>query len=60
MMRTLACCVVLLPGVFGRAVVGAETKPNFILIVADNLEYGDLGCFGSKARSHASSGPHGR
>ena len=26
----------------------AEKKPNFILIVADNLGYGDVGCFGSK------------
>lgn len=25
-----------------------EEKPNFVLIVADNLGYGDIGCFGSK------------
>jgi arylsulfatase A-like enzyme len=28
--------------------LGAESKPNFVLIVADNLGYGDVGCFGSK------------
>lgn len=26
----------------------SPSKPNFILIVADNLGYGDVGCFGSK------------
>jgi arylsulfatase A len=26
----------------------SAAKPNFVLIVADNLGYGDVGCFGSK------------
>ena len=26
----------------------AETKPNLIFILADDLGYGDLGCFGQK------------
>jgi hypothetical protein len=45
--KTLAYWAAALPGVFCGAVLGAETKPNFILIVADNLGYGDVGCFGS-------------
>ncbi|NNE01081.1 MAG: sulfatase [Pirellulaceae bacterium] len=27
---------------------GAESKPNFVIIFADDQGYGDLGCFGSK------------
>ena len=27
---------------------GAEAKPNFVIIFADDQGYGDLGCFGSK------------
>lgn len=34
----------LLPG----AVVAAERPPNVVLIVADDLGYADLGCFGAK------------
>jgi len=35
----------LLPGAESAE---AEKLPNFILIVCDNLGYGDIGCFGSK------------
>ena len=26
----------------------SDERPNFVLIVADNLGYGDVGCFGSR------------
>ncbi|MDA1278309.1 MAG: sulfatase [Verrucomicrobia bacterium] len=31
-----------------RLATGAEAKPNFVIIFADDQGYGDLGCFGSK------------
>lgn len=34
---------------FGAAqVLGADSKPNIIFFLADDLGYGDLGCFGAK------------
>src|SRR6187399_2988389 len=33
---------------FALAATGAERKPNIIFILADDLGYGELGCFGQK------------
>ena len=35
-------------------------KPNFVVILIDDMGYGDVGPFGSKAEPHAEPGPHGQ
>ena len=46
-LRFIATGLILLTGVWGSALWAARS-PNIILILADDLGYGDLGCFGQK------------
>lgn len=48
--KQLLCAAVLLAGSSMTALCG-ETKPNLLLIVADDLGYSDLGCFGGEIRT---------
>ena len=47
MIKMRICYLAVLASVFSSNLPAAEAKPNVVLIVADNLEYGDVGCFGS-------------
>ncbi len=46
-LRVVAFLAVLW-GYLGGAVVAAERPPNIVFILADDLGYGDLGCFGQR------------
>ena len=43
----------VLLGVIDSGMAAAEEKPNIVLIVADNLGYGELGCYGGGITSGA-------
>lgn len=44
-MKLISLCLLLISAI-GLPVMAAETKPNVIVIFADDLGYGDLGCYG--------------
>jgi len=50
LLKTLPMCLILLAPAGGRAArpEASERPPNFVVILCDNLGYGDVGCFGSQ------------
>ena len=45
-MRFLHAALLTLAGFAPLTVLAAERPPNFVVILCDDLGYGDLGCFG--------------
>jgi len=48
MLRGLAATICIAMSTSGPLAMADERPPNFVIIFADDLGYGDVGCFGSK------------
>jgi len=46
--RSIAALAIMSVAISGGISLGAEAKPNVVLIVIDDLGWADLGCYGSK------------